>query len=353
MNFIDNLITAANNGASDIFIVAGLPLTYKQYQRNVTIGEDRLNPQQTEAVITELYELADHRPMDRLLQQGDDDFSFSIPGVSRFRVNTYKQRGSLAAVVRIIAFNLPDPKALHIPDQVIELGNVNKGLILVTGPAGSGKTSTLACMIDYINNTKANHIITLEDPIEFLHSHKKSIVSQREIAIDTQNYMTALRSSLRQSPDVILLGEMRDYETMNVAITAAETGHLVLSTLHTIGAAKTIDRIIDVFPSAQQHQIAVQLSMTLQAVVSQQLVPTLNNELYPAFEIMIMTPAIRNMIREKKIHQIDGIIASSAASNMISMDNDLYRLYQENIISDKTALYYATNQEMMKKRLKL
>lgn len=353
MNFIDNLITAANNGASDIFIVAGLPLTYKQYQRNVTIGEDRLNPQQTEAVITELYELADHRPMDRLLQQGDDDFSFSIPGVSRFRVNTYKQRGSLAAVVRIIAFNLPDPKALHIPEQVIELGNVNKGLILVTGPAGSGKTSTLACMIDYINNTKANHIITLEDPIEFLHSHKKSIVSQREIAIDTQNYMTALRSSLRQSPDVILLGEMRDYETMNVAITAAETGHLVLSTLHTIGAAKTIDRIIDVFPSAQQHQIAVQLSMTLQAVVSQQLVPTLNNELYPAFEIMIMTPAIRNMIREKKIHQIDGIIASSAASNMISMDNDLYRLYQENIISDKTALYYATNQEMMKKRLKL
>ena len=242
---------------------------------------------------------------------------------------------------------------MHIPQDIIELVDIQKGLVLVTGPAGSGKTTTLSCMINHINQTQNKHIITLEDPIEYLHSHKQSIVSQREISIDTESYVTALRASLRQSPDVILLGEMRDYETMNVAITAAETGHTIISTLHTIGAAKTIDRIIDVFPSSQQHQIAVQLSLTLQAVVCQQLVPALDGTLVPAFEIMTMTPAIRNLIRENKIHQIDGMIASSSKHNMISMDTSLYNLYKNNIISDKTALNYSTNPEMMKKKLNL
>ena len=224
-------------------------------------------------------------------------------------------------------------------------------MVLVTGPAGSGKSTTLACMIDQINRTQQKHIITLEDPLEFLHRHNHSIVSQREINVDTENYVTALRAALRQSPDVILLGEMRDYETINVAMTAAETGHLLLSTLHTIGAANTIDRIIDVFPANQQRQIAVQLSMVLNAVVSQQLVPTVDGKVVPALEVMTVTPAIRNMIRDNKVHQIDGLLYSSAKEDMISMDSSLLNLCRQGTISKDTALKYATNPEMLVKKL--
>lgn len=224
-------------------------------------------------------------------------------------------------------------------------------MVLVTGPAGSGKSTTLACIIDHINKSYDKHIITLEDPLEYLHRHNKSIVSQREINVDTQSYVTALRASLRQSPDVILLGEMRDYETMQVAMTAAETGHLIFSTLHTIGAANTIDRIIDVFPPNQQRQIAVQLSMVLQTVVSQQLVPSIDGRMVPAFEIMTVTPAIRNMIRDNKIPQIDGILYSSANEDMVSMDSSLQKLFKENIISADTALAFATNPDMLRKKL--
>ena len=224
-------------------------------------------------------------------------------------------------------------------------------MVLVTGPAGSGKSTTLACIIDQINKTRDEHIITLEDPLEFLHRHNRSIVSQREINVDTDNYVTALRAALRQSPDVILLGEMRDYETINVAMTAAETGHLLFSTLHTIGAANTIDRIIDVFPSNQQRQIAVQLSMVLNAVVSQQLFPTVDGKVTPAFEIMTVTPAIRNMIRDNKVHQIDGIIYSSVKEEMVSMDTSLLKLYKDGKISRDVAMTYATNPEMLGKKL--
>lgn len=353
MDIKEMLTYAKNKNASDIFIIAGLAMSYKSMNQIHPIHDEILKPDDTYKIICEIYKLANNRSIDHFLENGDDDFSFSIPGVSRFRVNTYKQRGSLAAVIRIITFDLPDPAKLHIPQEIIELADVQKGLILVTGPAGSGKTTTLSCLIDHINKTQNKHIITLEDPIEYLHSHQQSIVSQREISIDTESYVTALRASLRQSPDVILLGEMRDYETMNVAITAAETGHTVISTLHTIGTAKTIDRIIDVFPSSQQHQIAVQLSLTLHAVVSQQLVPAIDGTLIPAFEVMTMTPAIRNLIRENKIHQIDGIITSSYKQNMISMDTSLYQLYKQNIITDKTALNYATNPEVMKRKLNL
>ena len=228
---------------------------------------------------------------------------------------------------------------------------MSKGLVLITGPAGSGKSTTLACIINEINKTQEKHIITLEDPIEFLHRHQKSIVSQREVKVDTKSYVVALRASLRQSPDVILLGEMRDYETIDVTMTAAETGHLVFSTLHTIGAANTIDRIIDVFPSSQQRQIAVQLSMVLQAIVTQQLVPDINGELIPVFEIMTVTPAIRNMIRDHKIPQIDGILYASNKPDMISTDMSLLNLYKEGKITKETALNYATNEEMLKKKL--
>ena len=224
-------------------------------------------------------------------------------------------------------------------------------MILVTGPAGSGKSTTLACIINQINKTQHKHIITLEDPLEYLHRHEKSIVSQREINVDTENYVTALRAALRQSPDVILLGEMRDYETINIAMTAAETGHLLLSTLHTIGAANTIDRIIDVFPANQQQQIGAQLSLALTAVVSQQLVPTVDGKVTPALEIMTVTPAIRNMIRDNKVHQIDGIIYSSMKDDMISMDGSLLNLYKQGRITKDTALKYATNPEMLGRKL--
>ncbi len=338
--------------ASDIFIVTGLPASMRVNHALLRVDDQRLMPQDTEKLIREIYGLAE-RTMDQLWETGDDDFSFPIPGVSRFRASAYKQRGSLSIVIRLIATSLPDPGTIGIPESIISLGRFSKGLVLVTGPAGSGKSTTLACIIDYINRTQEKHIITLEDPLEFLHRHNRSIVSQREINTDTENYETALRAALRQSPDVILLGEMRDYETMQAAVTAAETGHLVFSTLHTTGSAKAVDRIIDVFPPNQQRQIADQLSLVLQAVVSQQLIPTVQGTLIPAFELMTATPDIRSMIRGKKIPQIDGRIYSSPGTNqeMFSMDNSLLKLYNDGMISASTALEHATVPRLLAPKL--
>ena len=333
--------------ASDIFIVTGLPASMRVNHALLRVDDQRLMPQDTEKLIREIYGLAE-RTMDQLWETGDDDFSFPIPGVSRFRASAYKQRGSLSIVIRLIATSLPDPGTIGIPESIISLGRFSKGLVLVTGPAGSGKSTTLACIIDYINRTQEKHIITLEDPLEFLHRHDRSIVSQREINTDTENYETALRAALRQSPDVILLGEMRDYETMQAAVTAAETGHL-----HTTGSAKAVDRIIDVFPPNQQRQIADQLSLVLQAVVSQQLIPTVQGTLIPAFELMTATPDIRSMIRGKKIPQIDGRIYSSPGTNqeMFSMDNSLLKLYNDGMISASTALEHATVPRLLAPKL--
>lgn len=353
MNIHELLEKAVTKNASDIFIIAGQPVTIKVYHQLVSLDEQRLLPDDTKKLIADIYQLSQNRSDKQLIEKGDDDFSFSIPGLSRFRISTYKQRGSYAAVIRVISFDLPHPEEIGISQEIIELANIKKGLILVTGPAGSGKSTTQACMIDYINKTQSKHIITLEDPIEHLHAHNKSIVSQREISIDSESYIEALRAALRQAPDVILLGEMRDYETINIALTAAETGHVVISTLHTIGAATTIDRIIDVFPANQQHQVRLQLAMSLETVISQQLVPTIDGKLVPVFEIMKTTPAIKNLIRENKIHQIDGIIASSANNQMISMDNSLLQLVNQNIITKETALFYASNQELMKRKLNI
>lgn len=351
MNMTEILTKAKELGASDIFIVSGRPLSYKKGGRIVQFDDERIMPDRTEVLIREIYTLADKRDISHFLSSGDDDFSFAVPGLSRFRVSTYMQRGSMAAVIRVITFELPKASELGIPEQVIDLGKLNKGLVLVTGPAGSGKSTTLACIIDAINSTEEKHIITLEDPLEFLHRHKKSIVSQREISSDTESYIAALRASLRQSPDVILLGEMRDYETISVAMTAAETGHLVLSTLHTLGAANTIDRILDVFPPNQQRQISVQLASVLQGVVCQQLVSTTENAQIPAFEMMTATTAIRNMIRENKIHQIDGLIYSSSADTMFSMDTSLLRLYRAGRISAEEALSHASNPDMLERKM--
>ena len=238
-----------------------------------------------------------------------------------------------------------------LPKSIIDVSRLTKGMVLVTGPAGSGKSTTLACIIDEINRTRNAHVITLEDPIEYLHRHKMSVVTQREIVTDTDSYVSGLRASLRQAPDVILLGEMRDYETISIAMTAAETGHLILSTLHTVGAANTIDRVIDAFPPNQQQQIRTQLAMVLDAVISQQLIPTLDGGVQPAFEIMFLNNAIRNMIRESKIHQIDGIIATSQEEGMVSMDNSLIRLYRDGVISRENAVAYSSNSELMEKKL--
>ena len=351
LNVIDFLQKAVSSGASYMFIIAGLPASIRINGNIVHLNDTKLLPADTENIILQIYNLAGNRNIETLELTGDDDFSFAVPGLSRFRVSAYKQRGSFSVVVRVITFELPDPKVLGIPDYIMDFANFSKGLVLITGPAGSGKSTTLACLIDHINHTQSKHIITLEDPLEFLHRHDKSIVSQREINVDTESYVTALRACLRQSPDVILLGEMRDYETIHVAMTAAETGHLIFSTLHTIGAANTIDRIIDIFPPNQQRQIAVQLSMVLQAVVTQQLVPTIDDHMVPAFEIMTVTPAIRNMIRDNKIPQIDGILYSSANQNMISLYTSLVNLYKSGRISKDTALSYATNREMIQRRL--
>ena len=346
---LDFLSKAASEHASDIFIIAGRPLSIKTDGHLSTYGE-RLMPEQTNEILQIIYQLAGNRDISRLHDTGDDDFSFSIPGLSRFRINAYKQRGSLAAVIRVIAFQLPDPAELSIPEDVMSVADLTKGMVLVTGSAGSGKSTTMACLIDRINHSREGHIITLEDPLEYLHRHDRCIVSQREICTDTENYITSLRATLRQSPDVILLGEMRDHETIQTAMTAAETGHLILSSLHTLGAANSLNRIIDVFEPSQQHQIIMQLSMVLQAVISQQLSPDVNGKNIPVFEIMRLTPAIRNMIRDNKIHQIDGVISSSPGQ-MRSMDQSLFELYKAGRITKDTAINYAMNPEMLRRRL--
>ncbi len=346
----DYLSYATENHASDIFIIAGRPLSVKIDGKLSTFGE-RLMPDDTDALIRQIYIMAGNRKIEDFLRTGDDDFSFSVPGLSRFRVNTYRQRGSLAAVIRVIAFDLPNPDILHIPEEVMSAADFTKGMVLVTGPAGSGKSTTMACIVDKINHSREGHIITLEDPLEYLHRHDKCIVSQREICTDTESYLVSLRATLRQSPDVILLGEMRDYETIQTAMTAAETGHLVLSSLHTTGAANTIGRIVDVFEPSQQRQISIQLSMVLQAVISQQLVPDINGHNIPVFEVMRLNPAIRNMIRDNKVHQIDGVIASSAHEGMRSMDQSLLELYKSGRITKETALKHASNADMLKRKL--
>jgi twitching motility protein PilT len=281
----------------------------------------------------------------------DDDFSFSISNLGRFRVNVFRQRGTLAAVIRVIHFGLPDPEKIGIPESVFSLAEQKRGLVLLTGSAGMGKSTTLACMVDRINQTRDCHIITMEDPIEYIHRHNRAIVTQREISIDAPGYLEALRSALRESPDVILLGEMRDYETMSAAMTAAETGVLLFSTLHTTGAANTINRILDVFPANQQQQVKIQLAQILKGVVCQQLVPTLDGGLIPVFEIMKTTPAIQNMIRENKLHQLDSAMQAGAADGMCTMDGSLLKLYREGRISKDTALVSCVHYEAMVKRL--
>jgi twitching motility protein PilT len=338
-------------GASDILVISGMPVSMRINGEIIAEDEGNIMPDAAEELVKALYALAG-REMDRFDRLGDDDFPLSVSGLSRFRVSTYRQRGSAAAVIRVVRFDIPDYHALHIPEEVMHVADKKHGLVLVTGPTGCGKSTTLACVVDAINRTRHAHIITIEDPIEFLHRNKKSAISQREVGADTEDYVSAMRASLRQTPDVIQLGEMRDYETINAAVTAAETGLLVLSTLHTLGAANTVDRIIDVFPSKSQNQIRLQLSMTLQTVISQQLLPDTAGGQIAAFEIMHLNSAIRNMIRESKTHQIDSVIQTYASEGMIAMDTSIINLYRSGKITAETAVKYAMNPEQMEKKLK-
>ncbi|MBQ1208398.1 MAG: PilT/PilU family type 4a pilus ATPase [Lachnospiraceae bacterium] len=341
---------AVSDQASDLFLVAGGPVSVKQEGRIRSLGETKLLPADTQAYINEIYSMAG-RSMDSYINTGDDDFSFSVPGLARFRVNAYRQRNSMAVVVRIVSFDIPNWEEIHIPPHVMDIADTKHGMILVTGTAGSGKSTTQACIIDRINRTRDCHIITLEDPIEFLHRNQRSIVSQREIAIDTADYLSALRACLRQAPDVILLGEMRDPETIRTAITAAETGHTVIATLHTNGAVNAVDRIIDSFPSSSQAQIRIQLATVLDTVISQQMMPDVNGNMVPAFEIMHINSAIRGMIRDNKNHQIDNAIVAGKSEGMVSMDQSILALYRSGKITRETALHHADHPEQLQRQL--
>lgn len=349
---IEKILEAAKtSGASDVHLTVGIPPKMRVNGKlvNMDVGPERLLPSDTENLADQVMNA---KQKEYFLEKGEVDLAFSIMNVGRYRVNAYRQRGSVALAFRLVGTEIPTPEQLLIPDIVMELANKKKGLVLVTGPTGSGKSTTLAAMINRINTTTESHVITLEDPIEYLHKHNKSIVNQREIGIDSNSYANALRSALREDPDVILVGEMRDFETISIAITAAETGHLVFSTLHTLGAASTVDRMIDVFPPHQQQQIRIQLASVLEAVVSQQLLPAKDGKgRVAAFEVMVANPAVRNLIREGKAHQLRGMMQTSGNS-MVTMDKAIAELYRAGKVNKEAALEYAQDKESMAMMLK-
>lgn len=320
-------------GASDVHLTVYRPPMYRVNGRLTTDSENEpLKPEDTKRLSEEI--MPNPKAADALRESGQVDFSNSLPGIGRFRVNIYVQRGSYAAAIRLIPVDVPMLDHLGLPSVVSELAMREKGLLLVTGATGSGKSTTLAAMINLLNRTRNCNILTLEDPIEYLHRHGTCIINQREIGTDSPSFALALRAALRQDPDVILIGEMRDLETISIAMTAAETGHLVLASLHSSSASQTIERVIDVFPPHQQAQIRIQLATTLQGIISQQLVPRNDGQgRTAACEVLVATPAIRNLIRENKIHQIYSSIQTGGNSGMITMEKSLKMLYQRGIIS--------------------
>ena len=340
---------AKDAGASDVHITVGISPKMRVNGKLMVMPFPVLLPADTKRICDSMM---NDKQKEHFEEKGEWDFSYSIPQMGRYRVNAFRQRGSVAMVLRLVGTIVPTPESLSLPPSVIDLYKMKRGLVLVTGPTGSGKSTTLASLVGKINMDLDAHIITLEDPIEYLHRHARSIVNQREIGIDATSYDLALRSALREDPDVILVGEMRDLETISTAITAAETGHLVLSTLHTIGAAATIERIIDVFPPHQQEQIRTQLANVLVSVVSQQLVPTVDKRgRVAAFEVMHATPAIRNLIRENKTHQIATSIQTSRRLGMITMDDALVELYMKGKIDRDEALNFAQDKNTMQTKI--
>lgn len=349
VNIEELLLEAKQQKASDLHITVGVPPILRLNGDLKYMQHEKMMPDTAKSMIIEIMNPKQKAHFD---EYGEVDFSFSLPSVGRFRVNAFKQRGSVAAALRLVASEIPDVSKLGLPPSVIELYKKKRGLILVTGPTGSGKSTTLASIINQINKTRNSHIITLEDPIEYLHKHDKSIVNQREIGLDTNSYANALRAALRQDPDVILVGEMRDLETISTAVTAAETGHLVLSTLHTTGAISTIDRVIDVFPPHQQQQIRIQLSAVLQVVISQQLIPTSDNlGRVGAFEVLHINSAVRNLIRDQKTHQILSIMQTNKRIGMQTMEDALLDLLRMGFISREQAMMFAVDPVGLERRL--
>jgi twitching motility protein PilT len=341
---------AKNANASDVHITVGIPPKMRVNGQLISLDHyGKMMPADTMEIAQSVMNERQKRFLD---EHGQHDMSFSIPAIGRFRVNVFKQRGSVAMALRLVATQVPPAEELGIPKSVIDLYNRKRGLVLVTGPTGSGKSTTLASIIDLINQRREAHVITLEDPIEYLYHHDKSIVNQREIGLDSDSYADALRAALREDPDVILVGEMRDLETISTAITAAETGHLVFSTLHTIGASSTVDRIIDVFPPHQQQHVRIQLANVLEAVISQQLIPTLDNRSrVAAFEVMHVNSAVRNMIREGKTHQLITVMQTNRKLGMITMDEAIIQLYQQRIISREMAIQFAQDPDTMQMKM--
>lgn len=351
IDFKDLLKECDEKKASDIHITVGVPPMLRINGTLVPVGDKKLLPDDTKAYAKfilgeELYE--------SYQSMGELDTSYAEPGIGRFRVNVFKQRGSDALALRAVPLQVPTLESLDMPNILSELTQKTRGLVLVTGPTGSGKSTTLAAMINEINNTRKCHVITLEDPIEYLHKHKKSIINQREVGDDTKSYENALRSALREDPDVILVGEMRDLDTISIAITAAETGHLVLSTLHTLGAAKTVNRILDVYPPHQQQQVKIQLAAVLEGVISQQLIKKVDNKGRAcALEIMTANSAVRNLIREGKTHQIDSVVQTSGKMGMKTMDMSLVELCKKGEISVEEAMTYAVDRDIVMRLINL
>ena len=350
MPTLEEILTVAYNaGASDIHITVGLPPIMRLNGHLTKLDYPVLTANDTLELCVNMLK---PKQRERFEERGEYDMSVAFPGIGRYRVNVFKQRGCIGIALRTVTTEIPQAEQLGIPQSVIDLYTRKRGLILVTGPTGSGKSTTLASIIDKINKSRDAHIITLEEPIEYSHEHRMAMVNQREIGQDTESFANALRAALREDPDVILVGEMRDYETISTAITAAETGHLVLSTLHTIDAASTVDRIIDAFPPHQQQQIRVQLSAVLVCIISQSLIPNITEDgRVAAFEVMHANAAVKNLIREGKSHQLQSVIQTSKREGMCTMDDYLMQLYMSRKISKENCIQYAQNPDKMRSQV--
>lgn len=346
-NIYDYLEICAQENASDMHVTVGVPPILRKNGAFRTLSQTRLGPKDTEALLLPLLNPEQKKELDK---DGQVDFAVQIKSGARFRTNIYHQKTYTAAAFRLINSKVPNYQSLGLPEIVTKFVMENNGLVLVTGATGSGKSTSLAAMLDFANKNRNSHIITIEDPIEFVHSHNKCIVNQREVGRDTDSFASALRAALREDPDIIQLGEMRDYETISTALTAAETGHLVLSTLHTTGVVSTIDRMIDVFPASQQQQARVQLSMCIKAIMNQRLIPRKDGiGRVAAIEIMVATPAIKHLIREGKTHQIYNTMITSKGVGMKTMDNALAELYARDMITMDMVLFNCNDEEYVKK----
>jgi twitching motility protein PilT len=348
-DFADILLEVIDAGASDLHLTVGAPPMVRERGRLRPLDYPKLTGQDTREIV---YSILNNDQRKKLENEWQIDLSYSVPGRARFRVNAYFQRASIGAVLRTIPQNIPGFETLGLPEILKDFTQKPRGFVLVTGPTGSGKSTTLASMIDMINEQRHEHIMTVEDPIEFLHRHKNCVVNQRELGADAHSFALALKSALRQDPDVILVGEMRDLETMSTAITAAETGHLVFATLHTQDTAQTVDRIVDSFPPAQQHQVRTQLSIALEGIVTQQLLPTADGRSrVAACEVLVPTPAVRNLIREGKTHQLYSALQTGGSHGMQTMDAALADLVRGGVITRKLAESRSSTPEELKRLL--